>query len=332
MLLVGSGVAAQTGCGGRYEIIDGSAGTMLAAAGVGPLARAGAPDVVVTQPGNPAGAPSFGGSFGVAGGTTLPAGGKFGIAGGGPVPAGGAIGIGGGTPVPAGGASGAAGATMAPSVCDGLGTHVIDASNAALDDFEEATILSHWSAFADLGPPGVDGSDDALSLVLTKPGAAGTNYGAEYLGMGANPASKPPGFGVGAVLNVAIDPMLGIFCADISAFDGISFWAKTGVSDAVFDVNFVLPSTNASSPDPNAGGGDCVTACYNHPHKRVALTGTWAEYAIRFSDAAGGSAKVGKVIQEIGWFSPDSRWDFSLDEITFYKGTPPVGPVGNFVQ
>ncbi len=149
---------------------------------------------------------------------------------------------------------------------------------------------------------------------------------------GANPASKPPGFGVGAILNVAIDPTSGIFCADISAFDGISFWAKTGVSDAVFDVEFVLPSTNAVSSDPHVGGGDCVTGCYNHPRKRIALTGTWAQYAIRFADAAGGSAQVTNVIQEIGWLSPDSHWDFSLDEITFYKGTPPLGPVGGFVQ
>jgi hypothetical protein len=98
----------------------------------------------------------------------------------------------------------------------------------------------------------------------------------------------------------------------------------------VFDVAFVLPSTNATSGNPSLGGGDCVVNCYNHPRKRVAPTGSWAQFAIPFADAAGGSAKVKNVIQEIAWLSPDSRWDFSLDEITFYKGTPPPGAIGGF--
>jgi hypothetical protein len=34
------------------------------------------------------------------------------------------------------------------------------------------------------------------------------------------------------------------------------------------------------------------------------------------------------LVQELAWLSPDSNWDFSLDEIAFYKGTAPTGPVG----
>jgi hypothetical protein len=30
----------------------------------------------------------------------------------------------------------------------------------------------------------------------------------------------------------------------------------------------------------------------------------------------------------LGWLTPDSNWDFSIDEIAFYSGTPPTGPVG----
>jgi hypothetical protein len=360
VLMVGAGVAAQAGCGGRYEISAGSAGS--AGTGASVMGRAGDPDVIVTQPGDPAGAPSLGGSFGVAGAPVL-IGGSSGIAGA-PVPVGGSFGAGGGAPLPAGGSSGVAGATMnpigglnelcypdgscdpgllcesnarclpirgpgSPSVCDGIGTRVLDASNALIDNFDSLIMSPYWSAFADLGAPGVDAADNTLSVTLTVPGAVGTRYGLEYLGKGANPVSKPPGFGVGAVFNVAIDPRAGVYCADISAFDGISFWAKTGVSDAVFDVNFVLPATNAASSDPTLGGGDCVTGCYNHPRKRVALTGSWAQYAILFADAASGSAKVKILIQELGWFSPDANWDFSLDEITFYKGTPPPGAVAD---
>jgi hypothetical protein len=48
---------------------------------------------------------------------------------------------------------------------------------------------------------------------------------------------------------------------------------------------------------------------------------------VTFAEAAGGSAKVKTRLQELGWLSPDSNWDFSLDEIQLYKGTPPTGPV-----
>jgi hypothetical protein len=65
--------------------------------------------------------------------------------------------------------------------------------------------------------------------------------------------------------------------------------------------------------------------CYNHPRVNVTLTTDWAQYAVPFSAASGGSARVGKVIQEIAWLSPDAVWDFSLDEIAFYEGTPPSG-------
>jgi hypothetical protein len=48
-----------------------------------------------------------------------------------------------------------------------------------------------------------------------------------------------------------------------------------------------------------------------------------------FVEAAGGTVKVGNRIQELGWLSPDADWDFSIDEIQFFKGTPPTGPVAN---
>jgi hypothetical protein len=42
----------------------------------------------------------------------------------------------------------------------------------------------------------------------------------------------------------------------------------------------------------------------------------------------GGAAKVKNRIQELVWISLDADWDFSIDEIQFYKGTPPTTPVG----
>jgi hypothetical protein len=135
---------------------------------------------------------------------------------------------------------------------------------------------------------------------------------------------------VGTVYNTAIDPAARIYCVDVSMFDGVSFWAKAAVAGSKVSLNFVLPETNAQSTDamgrPN--GGDCVMNCYNHPRVTVTLSADWAQYAVKFSDAAGGSAMVGNRIQELAWLSPDSNWDFSIDEISFYKGTPPAAAVG----
>ncbi|MES1178606.1 MAG: hypothetical protein ABUL62_30065 [Myxococcales bacterium] len=50
-----------------------------------------------------------------------------------------------------------------------------------------------------------------------------------------------PGFGVGAIFNVVIDPAGGFLCADVTALDGISFWAKAGTAGAKIDVNFRDP-------------------------------------------------------------------------------------------
>ena len=133
-----------------------------------------------------------------------------------------------------------------------------------------------------------------------------------------------------------IDPSAGLYCLDISAFDGISFWAKAATANTSISLNFALPQTNAATMDsmgrPN--GGDCpcpakpCPACYNHPRVTVPLTTAWARYTAKFADAAGGSAKVANLIQEIVFISPDSNWDFSIDEIAYYKGTPPTGAIG----
>jgi hypothetical protein len=125
------------------------------------------------------------------------------------------------------------------------------------------------------------------------------------------------GYGVGAIYNAAIDKVAGIYCVDISAFDGIAFWAKAATAGSKVGVNFVIPETNAQ-----ADGGDCLSKCYSHPFKEITLTTTWAQYTVTFAEAAGGSATVKNRLQLLGWLSPDSNWDFSLDEIRFYKGTP----------
>jgi len=54
---------------------------------------------------------------------------------------------------------------------------------------------------------------------------------------------------------------------------------------------------------------------------------------VTFANVMMGAADVKKRIQELAWLSPAEKdWDFSLDEIAFYKGTAPIGPVGGAKQ
>jgi hypothetical protein len=219
---------------------------------------------------------------------------------------------------------------MQMGVCKGNGTRVLTNSqpDAFIDDFEEAVISPGWSSFNDTSP-----MINMYAITQVAGGAAMTAHAGHYAGMGAKTPAMM-GFGVGTVYNTAIDPPAGIYCIDISAFTGVSFWAKAGTAASTIALNFVLPETNmamSSDAGVNAGlmtGGDCTANCYNHPRVTFTLTTQWAQYSAPFAMASGGTAKVQNVIQELAWLSADATWDFTLDEIAFYSGTPPTGAVG----
>jgi hypothetical protein len=157
--------------------------------------------------------------------------------------------------------------------------------------------------------------------LLEAGGALGTGHFGHYAGTGAR-TPVMGGYGVGLVYNVAIDKTVGIYCIDITAFDGLTFWAKAATAGSKVSLNFVVPETNAVQD-----GGDCVSECYLHPSRVFTLTTQWAQYSTAFSEATGGSVPVKNRIQLLAWLSADSNWDFSIDEIQFYKGTPRPGPV-----
>jgi hypothetical protein len=273
-----------------------------------------------TGSGTPTGAAGSSGTPGAAGSTGAAGTGTTGAAGTGTTGAAGT-----GTTGAAGtGTTGAAGTTgaggtAAPAttgVCAGNGTRILTIDQGKVDNFEDAALSTGWSTFNDVMPVG-----NSFKMMQAAPGALATGHYGHYAGMGA----KTPvngGYGVGAIYNAAIDKTGGIYCVDVSAFDGLTFWAKAATAGAKVGVNFVVPETNAT-----ADGGDCASACYVHPQKTVTLTTEWAQYSVAFSAAAGGTAKVMGRIQELGWLSPDATWDFSLDEIQFYKGAPPTTPV-----
>jgi hypothetical protein len=230
---------------------------------------------------------------------------------------------------PIGGTGGGGDATCTPNpappattgVCSGTGTRVLTLADGKVEDFEAAAISPGWSSFDE---PDNGGAHDVFKMTLvTTDGAATTKQSGEYKGTGILTVAEG-GFGAGSVYNVAIDTNGGIYCIDVSAFDGVAFWAKAGVTGKQVNVSFVVPETNPTG----APGGDCAANCYQHPFKTITLTDQWAQYTVKFSEAAGGTAKVNGRVQELLWTTPDKDFDFSLDEIAFYKCTPPSGPVG----
>jgi len=213
--------------------------------------------------------------------------------------------------------TGGGGAQATTGVCAGTGTRALTIDQGKVDDFEEDAFLPGWSSFNDVQP-----TSNAFKIAQEAGGAIGTGHFGHYMGTGAKTPTMG-GFGVGTIYNMAIDHTALIACVDVTAFDGLTFWAKAATAGTKVGVNFVVPKTNMT-PD-----GDCTTGCYNHPQKLVTLTTDWAQYTVPFSAAVGGTgAKVEGRIQQIGFLSPDANWDFSIDELQLYKGTAPATPVG----
>jgi len=227
--------------------------------------------------------------------------------------------------------SGAGGAT-APSVCDGAGSRILmnTPQDAFIDDFEAAMISPAWYGFQDLGSPGADSADSMFKIMQVAGGAATTAHAGEYKGMGANPPTKGMGsFGVGLEINVGVDKSIMQYCVDASAFTGISFWAKAAAStEAKISAGFVIPQQNQKM-----FGGDCsdtdAANCNNYPQTDIVLTTDWQQYTVDFATAKGtkGAKVVNGKVQQILFLSPDATWDYYLDEIAFYSGTKPTGPV-----
>ena len=213
-------------------------------------------------------------------------------------------------------------------VCANGATRILTNSqaDAFIDDFEgTAGISQGWSSFND-----VAAGTGPFQIAQVAGGAVNTTHSGRYAGTGAK-TTATGGYGVGTLYNTGIVTSKDLFCIDISAFSGVSFWAKAGTAGSTISLNFVLPQSNmvlTNDAGVHTGGGDCETNCYDYPHVTFTLTTSWAQYTGTFAGATGGTATVGSVIQEVEWLSPDANWDFTLDEIAFYSGTAPAGAVG----
>lgn len=216
-----------------------------------------------------------------------------------------------------GGTGTGGGSTGGPSVCDGK-TFALPVGEAYIDNFEDDTRFLGWYAFSDTTPPNMPKPERVPS------GAASTAYAAHVHATGIK-SSKAMGYGAGFGFGL-VDPAKGA-CVDLTAFDGISFWAKGTVgTDNSLKFQIVSPSTQPSDSEPV---GDCVpgSACaFKHPAKTITLTADWKQFVIKFSELAPATAYTGKVLG-FNLITDGPDYDVQVDEATFFSGTAPTGAV-----
>jgi hypothetical protein len=203
-------------------------------------------------------------------------------------------------------------ASLAPYPVDG---YVFDFEDPAMGATDAD--LTGWNFFD-------DGTADATgSFEIVDDAAAETDKSLHITGDGFT------AWGQGT--NTAIG------CVDVSAFSGVSFWAKATSTDTVlFKVE--IPEQGNVNDNPNEG--DCTpdeasnVFCYDHPHAALNLTEEWTQYSIPFSSLTqnGTPNPWTGVIVALQWafegsLTTGSQHDVWLDEIAFYAGSAPAGRV-----
>ena len=292
-------LASGYGCGGQAptSLFNSADSTVSAGNAGGFLPGAGGSNSVA---GSSPVAGGTGSSGAVGAGGTAPAAGG-GSAGGAPsagassggAPSGGESSAGGGGD-PSGNAG--SGGAAAPSACDGK----LVTPPALVADFEQG--VAGWFGYIGNNPAPVVGTD---------PGAAMTQHAARFTGG----AAKISGM------------YFQMPCRNVSDFDGISFWGR---SEGMATVRFlaVIPKT-----DPTADIGDCNPAlmtCSDHPGKPFDFGTEWTHYHAAWSELKqlgfGAKASFADVINALLWINDGQvqHFDFSIDEVTFYKGAPPA--------
>ena len=116
---------------------------------------------------------------------------------------------------------------------------------------------------------------------------------------------------------------------DLSAWDGISFWAKGNLPNQ--SVRFELPTLEVVAPEQHgtcmAGGG-----CYDSYGKQIALTGEWSKYELPFSTLAQegwGAAQPLNLSAALGvdfeYDTPSGSFDFAIDDVALYRASAGAG-------
>jgi hypothetical protein len=219
----------------------------------------------------------------------------------------------------AGTGTGGAGGTKAPSVCDDV-TFALPVGEAYIDAFEDEVRLGGWYAFSDTTP-----ADTPAKPERVEGGALETGYAGHLSVSGIKSSKTDGGYGAGFGFGL-VDPAKGK-CVDITAFKGLSFWAKgTAGADNTLKFQIVAPATQPTDSKP---AGDCKpgTACaFAHPAKTIKLTPEWQQYDVKFSELAPAAAFTG-IVMGFNMITDGPAYDVSFDEVTFYTDTAPTGPV-----
>jgi hypothetical protein len=192
---------------------------------------------------------------------------------------------------PSAGGTAGAGTVNAPSVCDAK----LVVPGALIADFEDS--VATWSGYV---------GDNPLAVESTQPGADMTEHALRFKGGKASTS--------------------GVFhlmpCSDVSAFDGVQFWAKGKGGDMVRFLA-VIPGT-----DPTPGVGDCDSnagKCSDHPGKLFTFGPEWGLYRASFAELKqygwGIKASFNSVLNAVLWINdgPVDDFDFAIDEVALYK-------------
>lgn len=261
------------------------------------------------------------GAAGKGGGNSSAAGSTTTMAGSSVVPVGGSsagtsTGTSGSTTTAGTGTGGAA--STGPSVCDDK-TFVLPAAEAYIDNFETDTRFTGWYSFSDTTPPNMPGPERVATGALT------TAFSGHVHATGIK-SSKAMGYGAGFGFGL-VDPAKGN-CVDLTAFDGISFWAKgTAGADNTLKFQIVSPSTQPADSMPVGDCASSAAACaFKHPAKVITLKAEWTQFVIKFSELAPAAAYTGKVLG-FNMITDGPDYDAQIDEVTFYSGTAPTGAV-----
>ncbi len=205
-----------------------------------------------------------------------------------------------------------------------------DGSDPVIDDLEDGDLsirkvdqrLGYWWRYGD---------DDCDVTGKNTPEAPGGDNPSGYAVHVAGQKCGSWGFGIGLGLNV-VDGHCGY---DAGAYDGVSFWARTGYTTETVSFNV---ATRQTVPLEFGGDGSCDAAekhCWDEFATNVQVTPDWHAYSFKWAvlrQAGFGNPVAFDVKQLVAlmWQTP-TRADGSLselwlDQVSFFKGAPPASP------
>lgn len=161
------------------------------------------------------------------------------------------------------------------------------------------------------------------------PAAPGGNDSSQFAIRGGVRDCKGWGFALGFALNSTGN---GLCAYDVSRYDGVYFWARSGQANAT--IRFRV-GTRQTWPAKEGGDGTCdpqPNGCWDDYAVDVTLGPTWTLYSATWSQLAQkgwGKATAFNVhdVNSLTWSSDANPTDYReiwVDQVGFFKGAPPT--------